>query len=64
MKRWMVNNAGTVVTNERFVLPNFLDMIKQSPWRAVTEIGAGAAILAIIFAMLYLKSIINWLGGL
>lgn len=61
MKRWWVSNSGQVV--ESFGLPAYLQMCRRSPWRAVKEIAACAAILAMMFGALYLKEILLWIEG-
>jgi hypothetical protein len=41
----------------------YMQAFKESPWRALQEIGACALILAAMFGALYLKEILLWIGG-
>ena len=44
-------------------LPTYIDMIRKSPRQAAKEILSCAAILALMFAALYLKEILWWIEG-
>lgn len=39
----------------------YMQMFRESPGRALQEIGAAALILALIFGALYLKQILLWI---
>jgi ATP-dependent helicase/DNAse subunit B len=48
---------------EPFQLPTYLDMIKESPKRAIKEILTCAFIMALMAGALYFKEILWWIEG-
>lgn len=44
-------------------LVSYIETCRRYPWQAVKEILSCAAILALMFAALYLKEILLWIEG-
>jgi hypothetical protein len=62
--KWNKTNGDKEATMQQpFELPTYLDMIRKSPRQAAKEILSCAAILALMFAALYLKEILLWIEG-